>query len=197
MTTTAALASAFTPLTPLEAEVASLLAAAQADDARAVAEAEAQLAARTLSAEELAARQSQLARMRSVLFHHERRLKRVAKIKSKDYRRRRKRAAAKQTEGGEEKDADAQRRAAEEAEFQRAKERLTLKHRNTSRWARRALKRGVRAMDDGTKEALAEQLRLGQELRQRVWGAPCLNTPIAPITPGQFPGTFPRQRRKR
>lgn len=170
MTTTAALASAFTPATPLEAEVASLLAAAQADDARAVAEAEAQLAARTLSAEELAARQSQLAHMRSVLFHHERRLKRVAKIKSKDYRRRRKRAAAKhgEGEGGEEEDEEAQRRAAEEAEFQRAKERLTLKHRNTSRWARRALKRGVRAMDDGTKEALAEQLRLGQELRQRV-----------------------------
>ena len=39
--------------------------------------------------------------------------------------------------------------AAEEAELTRARERLTQKHRNTSRWARRALKRGQTVMDDG------------------------------------------------
>jgi hypothetical protein len=49
-----------------------------------------------------------------------------------------------------------------------AQERLTLKHKNTSRWARRALKRGQVSMDDGTRAAVAEQLRLGEELRQRV-----------------------------
>ena len=38
---------------------------------------------------------------------------------------------------------DAERAAEAEAEFERAKERLTLRHRNTSKWARRALKRGV------------------------------------------------------
>lgn len=38
---------------------------------------------------------------------------------------------------------------AEKAEYDRAKERLTLKHRNTSQWARRALKRGVDLHDDG------------------------------------------------
>ena len=47
-------------------------------------------------------------------------------------------------------------------------ERLTLKHKNTSRWARRALKRGANIMDEGTKAAVAEQLRLGQELRRKV-----------------------------
>ena len=41
------------------------------------------------------------------------------------------------------------RLAAEEAELQRAKERLTLKHRNSSRWARRALRRGSHVMDEG------------------------------------------------
>lgn len=41
------------------------------------------------------------------------------------------------------------RLAAEEAEFKRAKERLTLKHKNTSKWARRALKRGINVMDEG------------------------------------------------
>ncbi len=65
-------------------------------------------------------------------------------------------------------DEAALREAAEEAEFQRAKERLTLKHKNSSRWARRALRRGVTVMDQHTREALAEQLRMGQEIRQRV-----------------------------
>ena len=43
-----------------------------------------------------------------------------------------------------------------------------MKHKNTSKWARRALKRGVNVMDDGMRGAIAEQLRLGQELRQKV-----------------------------
>ena len=50
---------------------------------------------------------------------------------------------------GEMGDADFLRLAAEEAELQRAKERLTLKHRNTSQWARRALRRGINVMDEG------------------------------------------------
>lgn len=44
---------------------------------------------------------------------------------------------------------DAERVVAIEAEYQRAKERLTLRHRNSSRWARRALKRGQLQMDEG------------------------------------------------
>lgn len=57
--------------------------------------------------------------------------------------------------------------AVEEAEFERAKERITLKHKNTSRWARRALKRGVNLADEGTKDALYEQMRLGREIREK------------------------------
>lgn len=56
---------------------------------------------------------------------------------------------------------------AEEDEFLRAQERLTLKHRNTSRWARRALKRGLSLANDGEREALQEQLRLSRELRAK------------------------------
>lgn len=50
---------------------------------------------------------------------------------------------------GELEDKDFIRLQAEKAEFERAKERLTLKHRNTSQWARRALKRGVDMHEDG------------------------------------------------
>ena len=76
------------------------------------------------------------------------------------------------TKAGEAGDEEFIRLAAEDAELARAKERLTLKHRNSSRWARRALKRGMDVMDEGTKAAVAEQLRLGEELRRKV-SAPC------------------------
>jgi U3 small nucleolar RNA-associated protein 14 len=55
----------------------------------------------------------------------------------------------------------------EEEEFRRAQERLTLKHRNTTRWARRALKRGLHLATTGEQDALHEQLRLGRELRAK------------------------------
>lgn len=74
---------------------------------------------------------------------------------------------------GETGDEDIIRLAAEDAELARAKERLTLKHRNSSKWARRALKRGMDVMDEGTKAAVAEQLRLGEELRRKVLQASC------------------------
>lgn len=56
---------------------------------------------------------------------------------------------------------------AEEEEFRRAQERLTLKHRNTSRWARRVLKRGLSLATEGQQDALQDQLRLGQALRAK------------------------------
>lgn len=52
----------------------------------------------------------------------------------------------------------------------RPQERLTLKHKNSSKWARRALKRGQAAMDPGMREAIAAQLALGQQLRRKIEG---------------------------
>jgi len=46
-----------------------------------------------VGAEEAQRRRDELARMRSLLFHQEAKLKRLAKIKSKDYHRRALRAA--------------------------------------------------------------------------------------------------------
>lgn len=60
---------------------------------------------------------------------------------------------------------------AEEDEFRRAQERLTLKHRNTSRWARRALKRGLSLATDDQRDAIHEQLRVGRELKAKAASA--------------------------
>ena len=60
---------------------------------------------------------------------------------------------------GEMGNADFLRLAAEEAELKRARERLTLKHRNTSQWARRALRRGINVMDEGRAPSSETRLR--------------------------------------
>ena len=52
-------------------------------------------------------------------------------------------------------------------EYLRAQERMLLKHKNTSRWAKRAIRKGLAHLP-GTKEAIAEQLRIGQELRRKI-----------------------------
>ena len=176
MVSVAGIASKHQPETKMESEVAALLNAANAETAGAVAESEDALAMRMLNAEEAKARRDELAKMRALLFYHEVKAKRLKKIKSKEYRRRMKKADKKKLEtGGQdmlvgEEELQAQR---EEAEYERAKERLTLKHKNTSRFIRRAIKRGSQhAPDEGTRAVIAEQLRLGEEIRRKVNALP-------------------------
>mmetsp|Transcript_37964 Transcript_37964/g.96008 ORF Transcript_37964/g.96008 Transcript_37964/m.96008 type:complete len:1095 (-) Transcript_37964:202-3486(-) len=188
--TTAALVAGHTPEEGMEAEVAALLQAAGAASAHAVAATEEALGAKELTLEEARERRERLAKLRSLLFYHELKAKRVKAIKSKEYHRKAAKAAKRKAGrlgdegaveaalaaagvgvGGDEGGAlAAEREEAEEAEFERAKERLTLKHRNTSRWARRALKRGATIIDPGTKAAVAEQLAMGEALRKRIEG---------------------------
>ena len=80
-------------------------------------------------------------------------------------------------------DKDFIRLEAEKAEFERAKERLTLKHKNTSQWARRALKRGVNLKDDGE---LAQTLAVSHKPLNQ-----CQPPRIYSITPFySIPGLF-------
>ncbi|KAI4341678.1 hypothetical protein MLD38_026372 [Melastoma candidum] len=57
-----------------------------------------------------------------------------------------------------EMDPEAAKEQAMKQEFKRAEERLTLKHKNSSKWAKRILKRGLNTQDEGTRVAIAEQL---------------------------------------
>lgn len=52
------------------------------------------------------------------------------------------------------------------AEQVRAQERMSLRHKNQSKWVKRMLQRG--SSDEETRQAIAEQLQLGNELRQKV-----------------------------
>ena len=168
-----AVASKHTPENKMELEVAAMLEAAGAHTASAVAESEEALAMRMLDAGEAKARKEELAKQRALLFYHEVKAKRLKKIKSKEYRRRLKKAEKKRQEGAGEDGMlmlgkEELQQQQEEAEYERAKERLTLKHKNTSQFIRRAIKRGARHPDEGTREAIAEQLRIGEEIRRKV-----------------------------
>lgn len=50
-------------------------------------------------------------------------------------------------------------------------ERMTLKHKNTSRWAKRIIKRGLKAHEDGTRDAIMEQLRAHSMLTKKIQSA--------------------------
>ena len=123
--TTQAIVADFRPESALEAEVAALLEAAGAASGKDLASAEA-MEMNTLSVDQVRERQARLAKMRSLLFYHEAKAKRLKAIKSKSFRKheaaRLKMAARKRGEevggGGGEEAEDARK-----AEFDRAQAR--------------------------------------------------------------------------
>ena len=131
-----------------------------------------------LSAEEAGERRARLAKMRNLLFRHELKAKRVKAIKSKTFARHNRKTGAVRMIDGDGKNLDetsddalAGLESADSAEarreYLRAQERMLLKHKNTSRWAKRAIRKGLAHLP-GTKEAIAEQLRIGQELKRKI-----------------------------
>jgi U3 small nucleolar RNA-associated protein 14 len=138
--------------------------------------------------EDVKERQNRLAKMRSLLFRHEIKAKRMKKIKSRTYHRMLKKDKLKAASADMLLDTEAAKDYAEKQERMRAEvsfysffpqcfqiismyvspialltqhsqERMTLKHKNTSRWARRIKKRGLSVQDEGTQAAIAAQLQ--------------------------------------
>lgn len=90
-----------------------------------------------LSVEDVKARNEELARMKTLLFYQEQKNKRINKIKSKKYHKIRKRAEERREEKMREilKQTDPERykELLEKDAVKRAKERMSLKHKNTSK----------------------------------------------------------------
>ncbi|XAR61346.1 hypothetical protein NMG60_11035024 [Bertholletia excelsa] len=155
--TVGAIASEFKPRTEFEKKMASLV------NDNEVVEAHRKDGARLLelnkiSVEDVKDHQKHLAKMRSLLFRHEMKAKRIKRIKSKTYHRLLKKDRLKAVAAEMEMNPEAAKELAMKQEFKRAEERLTLKHKNSSKWAKRILKRGLNVQDDGTRAAIAEQL---------------------------------------
>ncbi|GFP81432.1 uncharacterized protein c57a7.06 [Phtheirospermum japonicum] len=155
--TIGAIASEFEPRTDFEKKIASLVNQTEFDEAHKKDGAKL-LELNKISVEDMMDRQEQLAKMRSLLFRHELKAKRVKKIKSKTYHRLLKKDRKKAAEAAILMDPEAAKEQAMKQEYKRILERSTLKHKNKSKWAKRILERGLDVQDDATREAFAAQL---------------------------------------
>ncbi|KAH8552611.1 small-subunit processome [Umbelopsis sp. PMI_123] len=166
----ASLTSTFQPETSMEKQIEQALAAAGMKD-KEEEEFEA-LELNKLSVEEVQARRNELRMMRELMFRHEMKAKRIKKIKSKAYRKvarkEKLKELAKIKAQMAEDDPEAAKEEQLEAETNRALERMSLRHKNTGKWAQQQLKRGN--LDEGTREAINEQIRRGEQLRRKVQG---------------------------
>lgn len=121
-----------------------------------------ELSTAKMSPEDMKKRTREMRLMRELMFREERKAKRLKKIKSKTYRRIKKKETLKNRELagiGEESD--------EDADVARAKERMTLKHRANSRWAKDMVKHGM-TNDAETREEMEEMLRQRERLNTKV-----------------------------
>ncbi|OAX41009.1 Utp14-domain-containing protein [Rhizopogon vinicolor AM-OR11-026] len=161
------LAAKFKPSTELESAVDKLLKSAQLRDED-IAGTEA-LKMAHLSVEEVAARRAELRMMRELAFRADKKAKRIAKIKSKAYRRIRKKQKERlgaDEDDDEDDDDDAGARL--KAEVERARERATLRHKTTGKWAKAM--QGREGLDIDQRQAIGEMLERGEKLRRRIQG---------------------------
>jgi len=127
------------------------------------------LALQKLTPQELEKRYGELAKKRSLLFFQERKDRHAAKIKSKTYHRllkrdRLKEEAEKEEEMGPEEREDARIK----AEFERVKERMTLKTRKAGLWAATLIKR--KKLDRSERDQLMQHVHDKDRLRQEIYG---------------------------
>jgi U3 small nucleolar RNA-associated protein 14 len=168
----------FEPKTDFEKEIEQALEEAGQQDEEAVLKAEEDalqddLGANRLTMEEYKKRRGQLAQIRALMFYHEQKRHHMKKIKSKKYRKIRKkqreRLKGSALEAAMEDDEELAKELKEKEEVARIQERMTLAHKNTSKWAKRILKRG-KNVDTDTRRALSAQLKRGDDLRKKMMG---------------------------
>ncbi|KAK0194413.1 Utp14-domain-containing protein [Armillaria mellea] len=161
------LAAKFKPTTALESSVDALLKTARLRDEDIHEMEEGILKMNNLSVEEVAQRRAELRKTRELMFRAEIKAKRVAKIKSKTYRKikrkEKERLGEKIDEGGSDDD-----EAIMKKEMERARERATLRHKNTGKWARQM--RGKESWDEEGRKGIEEMLDRGERLRRKIAG---------------------------
>ena len=106
------------------------------------------------------------------MFRQDQKAKRIAKIKSKTYRKVHKRERERELERLSAQDGALDDEEAKEqrmkVEAARAKERMTLRHKNTGKWAKKMLSRGQHDLE--TRQAISEQIRRGDDLERKIMG---------------------------
>ncbi|SCU86181.1 LADA_0D12816g1_1 [Lachancea dasiensis] len=161
--------SMFTPSekavgTELEKKVESLLESSNLGNVQKESTFE-EIATAKMSPDEMRKRTAELRLMRELMFREERKAKRIKKIKSKAYRRIKKKEMLKNKELLEESEDEN----TEDHDAARARERMSLKHKTSSKWAKDMVKHGM-TKDKQTREEMEEMLRQGERLRAKIVG---------------------------
>ncbi|KAJ8327416.1 hypothetical protein QVD99_008042 [Batrachochytrium dendrobatidis] len=167
--TSGALIGKFSPMTDLEKEIEQMLRESGLVEQKQKEMEELEL--NKISSKELIERQNELAKMRSLMFYKEQKQKRIAKIKSKTYHKIHKKKDKTDNLSVEELkklDPEFAQDKIEQMELDRAKERMSLKHRNVGKWAKQIL--GKNDIDSESRQALALQLKKHDELKRRIRG---------------------------
>ncbi|KAG8960552.1 hypothetical protein FRC03_006414 [Tulasnella sp. 419] len=165
---TSDLAAKFKPSNALESAVDNLLKAANLREQDVTKTEELQM--KDLTVEEVQARRAELRYSRELMFRAEVKAKRIAKIKSKTYRKIHRKLKEKNQLSAEDLEtldpeaADAERM---KAEVDRARERASLRHKNGGKWVKNM--KGVEG-DLEKRQDLAEMLQRGEVLRKKIAG---------------------------
>ena len=161
----------FVPTTSMEKEIEMILIKHNATDEAAEERELDELGHRDVSMEEMKERQKELAKVKALLFYQQMKNHRINKIKSKAYRSIRKKAKQRHQKEQDDQaistgDADVAEELKEKTAFARVKERMDMRHKNTSKWAKMALTHGH--VDQSLRAAYHESVQLGNELTQRI-----------------------------
>jgi len=123
-----------------------------------------------LSVEEALANHSEMSRLRALQSYQMAKAKRQNKIKSKKYhrllRKEKIKKQLKEFENLQTTDPEAALLKLEELEKSRIQERMSLKHRNTSKWAKMQSARAK--YNKESRAALSEQLKISYQLTQKI-----------------------------
>jgi U3 small nucleolar RNA-associated protein 14 len=144
------LVSRHVPTTSMEKDIQMILVKHGTSDAAADQIETDELGSRNISPEEIREKQAELAKVKALMFYEQMKRHRLNKIKSKAYRsihkrQRLKRNGKNQTGGDDEDEDEAEELTEEQKEknaFDRVKERMDMRHKNTSKWSKMALLHG-------------------------------------------------------
>lgn len=133
----------FVPTTDMEKEVQMVLVKHGANDEDAEQREVDELQGRNMSLQEIREKQAELAKVKALMFYDQMKRHRLNKIKSKAYRKIQKRKKLKGEHGAaDDLDAEELGEAKEKDAYNRVKERMDLRHKNTSKWAKMAIQYG-------------------------------------------------------
>lgn len=166
--------ASFKPQNDLESAVTRLLTQANLTDDKLAKEEDDALQAQELSIEEIEERRKALRHQRELMFRAEAKAKRVAKIKSKTFRKMARKRAAKEglsLEDLERLDPEAADEQREKMERERARERATLKHGASSKFGKNTKGEHGGMFDrEDRRAAREEMLQRKEQLQRRIQG---------------------------